>query len=58
MTREEQVKMVKRMRELTGGGMMDCKKSLQKTNWNMDEAIEYMKRMPSRYSHVDYFGRK
>ena len=36
--------MVKELREVTGAGMMDCKKALAETNGNMDEAINYLKR--------------
>ena len=32
--------MVKNLRELTGAGMMDCKKALAETNGNMDEAVK------------------
>ena len=35
--------MVKDLRELTGAGMMDCKKALAETNGNMDEAINYLR---------------
>ena len=35
--------MVKELRELTGAGMMDCKKALGETDGNMDEAVEYLK---------------
>ena len=34
--------MVKELREMTGAGMMDCKKALNETNGNMDEAIEFV----------------
>ena len=34
--------MVKELREMTGAGMMDCKKALGETNGNMDEAVEYL----------------
>ena len=37
-------KMVKELRELTGAGMMDCKKALNETNGNMEEAIEYLRK--------------
>ena len=37
-------KMVKELREMTGAGMMDCKKALNETNGNMDEAIEYLRK--------------
>ena len=33
-------KMVKELREMTGAGMMDCKKALNETDGNMDEAVE------------------
>ena len=36
--------MVKELRELTGAGMMDCKKALAETNGNMDEAVEVLKK--------------
>jgi len=36
--------MVKELRELTGAGMMDCKKALGETNGNIDEAIEYLRK--------------
>ena len=35
--------MVKELRELTGAGMMDCKKALGETDGNMDEAVEYFR---------------
>lgn len=35
--------MVKELRELTGAGMMDCKKALAETNGNMEEAINYLR---------------
>ena len=37
-------KMVKELREMTGAGMMDCKKALNETNGNMDEAVEYLRK--------------
>lgn len=36
--------MVKELRELTGAGMMDCKKALTETNGNMDEAVEFLRK--------------
>lgn len=35
--------MVKELREITGVGMMDCKKALQETNGNMDEAVKMLR---------------
>ena len=37
-------KMVKELREMTGAGMMDCKKALNETDGNMDEAVEYLRK--------------
>lgn len=36
--------MVKELREITGAGMMDCKKALNETNGNMDEAVEFLRK--------------
>lgn len=35
--------MVKELRELTGAGMMDCKKALAETNGDMDKAVEFLR---------------
>lgn len=36
--------MIKDLRELTGAGMMDCKKALTETNGDIDQAIENMRK--------------
>ena len=36
--------MVKELRELTGAGMMDCKKALNERAGNMDEAVEFLRK--------------
>ena len=36
-------KMVKNLREMTGAGMMDCKKALSATDGDMDKAIEFLR---------------
>ncbi|MBE5907529.1 MAG: elongation factor Ts [Lachnospiraceae bacterium] len=36
--------MVKELREMTGAGMMDCKKALNETNGDMDEAVEFLRK--------------
>ena len=33
---------VKKLREMTGAGMMDCKKALTETDGNFDEAVEFL----------------
>lgn len=35
--------MVKELRELTGAGMMDCKKALNETDGDMDKAVEFLR---------------
>ena len=35
--------LVKELREKTGAGMMDCKKALQETDGNIDEAINFLR---------------
>src|SRR5436309_14196870 len=34
---------VKRLRDLTGSGMMDCKKALEENDGNFDKAVEYLR---------------
>lgn len=36
--------MVKELREITGAGMMDCKKALTETNGDMDAAVEFLRK--------------
>lgn len=36
--------MVKQLRESTGAGMADCKKALEETQGNFDEAVEYLRK--------------
>lgn len=36
--------MVKELREMTGAGMMDCKKALNETNGDMDAAVDVLKK--------------
>ena len=35
--------MVKELREMTGAGMMDCKKALTATEGNMDAAVDWLR---------------
>ena len=35
--------MVKELREMTGAGMMDCKKALGQTDGDMDKAVEWLR---------------
>lgn len=36
--------MVKELREISGAGMMDCKKALNETDGDMDAAVEYLRK--------------
>ena len=36
--------MVKELREMTGAGMMDCKKALGETNGDLDAAVEFLRK--------------
>ena len=36
---------VKKLRDLTGAGMMDCKKALVEADGDTDKAIEYLKNL-------------
>ena len=35
--------MVKELREMTGAGMMDCKKALSATDGDMEKAVEFLR---------------
>ena len=35
--------LVKELREMTGAGMMDCKKALEESNGNIDAAVKLLK---------------
>ena len=35
--------MVKELREMTGAGMMDCKKALAATDGNMEAAVDFLR---------------
>ena len=36
-------KSVKELREMTGAGMMDCKKALVETEGNIEKAVEFLR---------------
>ena len=35
--------MVKELREMTGAGMMDCKKALSSTDGDMEKAVDFLR---------------
>lgn len=37
-------KLVKKLREMTGAGILDCKKALEETNGNLEEAVELLRK--------------
>ena len=42
---------IKKLREVTGRGMMDCKKALIKSDGDFDEAIKILEKMPKLLIH-------
>ena len=39
---DEQMLMIRQLREITGGGMLECKRALIHVDWDFDKAKEYM----------------
>lgn len=37
------VPLIKELRERTGAGMMDCRKALEETDYNMDKSVEWLR---------------
>lgn len=42
---------IKKLREVTGRGMMDCKKALIKSDGDFDEAVKILEKMPKILVH-------
>ncbi len=42
---------VKKLRDLTGAGMMDCKSALLETNGDIDKAVEYLRKKGMASAH-------
>jgi elongation factor Ts len=40
---EISAKLVKELRDMTGAGMMDCKKALKETEGDKDKAVEWLR---------------
>jgi elongation factor Ts len=43
---------VKKLRDLTGAGMMDCKKALTEANGDMDAAIDYLRKKGAKVAEL------
>ena len=43
---------VKELRELTGAGMMDCKKALAETDGNMEAAVDVLRKAEKKASRI------
>lgn len=39
---EERIKIIKQLREETGWGMMDCKKALYNSSWDIEKAKKWL----------------
>jgi len=50
-------KLVKKLRDKTGAGMMDCKKALTQTNGDLEKAVDYLRKKGIQ-SASSKFGRK
>ena len=53
MTREEKAELVKKMRKITMAGTMDCKKCLERMDYDLDKAILYLKTEYGRYVTIN-----
>ena len=49
-------KMVKELREMTGAGMMDCKKALTATDGDMDKAVERIEQAVEKQEQITIYG--
>lgn len=43
---------VKKLRDITGAGMMDCKKALEEASGNMDAAIDYLRKKGAKVAEL------
>lgn len=43
---------VNELRQATGAGMMDCKKALQETNGDMEQAIDFLRKKAPKYQQI------
>lgn len=43
---------VKKLRDVTGAGMMDCKKALEESNGDMDGAIDYLRKKGAKVAEL------
>ena len=46
---------VKELRELTGAGMMDCKKALAETDGNMEAAVDVLRKSGALFPYTTLF---
>ena len=53
MTREEKARLVKKMRKITMAGTMDCKRCLERMDYDLDKAILYLKTEYGRYVTIN-----
>ncbi len=47
-TGTNEAKSVKELREKTGAGYMDCRKALQATGWNMEKAVDHLRKLGAK----------
>jgi len=51
--KERKIKLVQELRQLTGRGMMDCKKCLEESNWDINKAERLILLSKERFSLKD-----
>lgn len=54
MTNEEQIIIIKQLREITGAGMFECKRALYENNFNIEKSIKYLRHIPT-HPPLDYW---
>ena len=42
MHKDEKINLIKRINKETGHGLIDCKKALEQSNWNIEKAKEIL----------------
>lgn len=52
---EEQLELAGKLRELSGYGIMECKKALVSSNFDIDKSFEYLKKYGNYGKLIDYW---
>ena len=44
MSSQSEIEKIKQLREITGVGFKDCKTAIDETKWNIDKAIDFLRK--------------